>query len=129
MNLKNFYPDEYEMLKYLATGDNQTFSEFASGYPGHVEHLIGYGIVVKRGDQYEFAFNAVRTAVRESIPADVDRTLEAKHAEVSRRRNRIEEEIRTALFRWARRLPSGEWPLVLNRCLTQNRQQKLSRSC
>jgi hypothetical protein len=124
-NLRSFYLEEYEMLEYLASGNRGTFVEIAHQYPAFVEHLIGYGIIVRRGDEYEFAFDAVWKAVQEKIPSGIDSGLEAKRNEISRRRNRIEEEIRSALYRWARRLPQGEWPLVLVRCLTKTRQQSL----
>ena len=32
--------------------------------PEYVEHLMGYGLVVRRQDDYEFAFDAVADAVK-----------------------------------------------------------------
>ena len=58
-----FYPDELNMIEYLARGDTVSFSELADYAPAYVEHLLGYGIVVRRGKDFEFAFDAVREAV------------------------------------------------------------------
>ena len=57
------YPDELNMIEYLARGDTVSFSELADYAPAYVEHLLGYGIVVRRGKDFEFAFDAVREAV------------------------------------------------------------------
>ena len=40
--LKQHYPDEYEMLKFLAVGDKKSFAEFANSDPAYTEHLTGY---------------------------------------------------------------------------------------
>lgn len=42
--LKEFYPDEYEMLEWLATGNEADFYEFADGGSA-VKHLKSYGLI------------------------------------------------------------------------------------
>ena len=65
--LKAFYPDEYDMIEYLARAERATFSEMANYNPAYTEHLIGYGLIVRRGDDYEFAFAAVEEAVKKTL--------------------------------------------------------------
>jgi hypothetical protein len=94
-SLGSFYPDEYTMLEYLATDDSSAFSELAEYSPADVEHLIGYGIVVRRGDDYEFAFDAIAETVKADLRHGKRSSLEEKRQEIGRRRNAIEEEIRS----------------------------------
>lgn len=122
-NLRSFYPDEYNMLEYLADGEKETFNEIASEYPAFVEHLLGYGLIVKRGDDHEFAFDAVSRAIMANAARSATSDIESKRTEISRRRNRVEEEIRSALFRWARALAQGDWERIRDRCLTEVRRR------
>jgi len=62
--LRKFYPDEHAMLEYLAKSDAETFAELYRYNPAYVEHLIGYGLVVRRGDDYEFGFDAIAESVK-----------------------------------------------------------------
>jgi len=48
--LRQFYPDEYEMLELLACGQIHDFIEL-SGYPEFTKHLSSYGLLGK--DQYQ----------------------------------------------------------------------------
>jgi len=123
--LKAFYPEEHEMLEMLARGDKDSFREMAEYSPYFVEHLIGYGIAVRRDDDYEFAFDAVATAVEKNLSNSVQMSLEAKRAEISKRRNRIEEEIRSSLFRWARKLSAEEWKTAFAASISEARKREL----
>jgi hypothetical protein len=123
--LKVFYPEELDMLEYLAKDESQTFGEMASSYPEFVEHLIGYGIVIRRRDDFEFAFDAVAEAVRKNLRQLKALTAEGKWLEVSSRRNKLEEEIRTALYRWSTRLADEEWSKSWRACVTTKRQAEI----
>jgi hypothetical protein len=123
--LKLFYPDEYDMLQYLAREERGIFDEMAREFPAFVEHLVGYGIVTRRGDDFDFAFDAVSRAVQENLPLVGQTDLEAKRSEISRRRNRVEEEIRTSLYRWARKISAGEWSSALTRVLSDSRRRSI----
>lgn len=98
--LKTFYPVELEMLEYLAKGDTATFGEMARSFPAFAEHLIGYGIVTRRADDFEFAFDAVAEAVQKNLREINVRTCEEMWQDVSNVRNKLEVEIRIALYRW-----------------------------
>ena len=123
--LKNFYPEEHEMIQYLAAGHTTAFLEMAAYDPVYVEHLIGYGLVVRRGDDFEFGFGAMEEAVRRSLSKRSELGLSDKWEEISTRRNRVEEEIRGALYQWAMRLTSDEWTESLRNCLTKKRWAEL----
>jgi len=42
--LKQFYPDEYEMLELLASGQVHDYNELAA-FPEYVQHLTSYGLI------------------------------------------------------------------------------------
>jgi signal peptidase I len=58
--LNEFYRDEYSMLEYLATGDLITFQDFANLSHYYTNHLLGYGIIEKPGDTYNFKIESVK---------------------------------------------------------------------
>ena len=58
--LKEHYNDEYEMLKYLAIGDDETFKEFAELSSLYTNHLIGYGIIEESRGNYSFRIEAIQ---------------------------------------------------------------------
>jgi hypothetical protein len=86
---------------------------------------MGYGLTVRRGDDYEFSFAAVEDAVKKTILGNQDEEAAQRREAVSRRRNKIEEEIRAALYQWSMRLKSEEWTESLKACLTDKRQKEL----
>jgi hypothetical protein len=102
--LERFYPDEFRLIECLANGDRETFREFSEEIPGLVEHLLGYGVVAKRGEDFEIVFDAVRDSVIARTNNPVARSSEERRSEISRRRNRLEQEIRVRLFI----VPTGE---------------------
>ncbi len=61
--LKEFYPLEYDMLKYLSIGDIDTFNYFASEDDTLTQHLLGYGIVRHTDDYYDFAIDVIKEYV------------------------------------------------------------------
>jgi hypothetical protein len=118
--LKTFYPAEYDMIEYLAAGEVDSFHDLAEYDAAYVEHLVGYGFVVRRGDDFEFAFESIAEATKKSL-AKPSPGLADRWGEINKRRNRIEEEIRGALYQWAMRLTSTEWNESVRTCLTAKR--------
>ena len=49
--LKDFYPDEYFMLELLSSGQMIDFMEYSEG-ESYIRHLINYGIVDTKNDEY-----------------------------------------------------------------------------
>lgn len=124
-SLAEFYPDELSMIEYLARGDSASFTEMADYAPSYVEHLLGYGIVVRRGADFEFAFDAVRDAVAARLKGPTKLHLTEKWLEISGRRNKIESEIRSFLFVTFRRMDNSDWERILQRSMSERRRLDL----
>jgi hypothetical protein len=97
-----WYPDEYELIRLLALGDERTFVEFASTNGAFTEHVEGYGLVTSARDRprirvglvAEFLARVPQAAeLKETMPTDWEGIV----IEVSRRRNAIEACLRGVL--------------------------------
>jgi len=58
--LKQFYPDEYEMLKMLAYDDMDSFNYFVNADRSMINHLIGYGLISQNDRNYDFKIDAIK---------------------------------------------------------------------
>lgn len=93
--LKDHYPDEYVMLKFLALGDKKSFNEFATSDPSYTEHLTGYGIVEQQADDFVFRVDALKDFIAQDARYErINLTSSEKWAEISERRNKIEPQLR-----------------------------------
>ena len=93
--LKEFYRDEYDMLKFLALGDKKSFDAFATSDPAYTEHLIGYGIIEVQDDDFVFRVDALKEFIaQEARYQRLNLTTPEKWAEISDRRNRLEPQLR-----------------------------------
>ncbi|MDW6094355.1 AAA-like domain-containing protein [Vibrio rhizosphaerae] len=93
--LKDFYPDEYDMLTMLANDDIETFEEFATLHPSYTAHLLGYGIIKKDHDGYDFNIDSIRDFILDqSKYRKIGLTQEGMWAEISERRNSAEVKLR-----------------------------------
>jgi hypothetical protein len=119
-SLKSFYPDEYELLSYLAHNDVETFNSLVEEYPEFVDHLIGYGIIAKRGNDYEFQFEAVKDALISCSQTELPATTEGRWREVNERRNLLEVEVRSALYHWAQELSEDQWESACLSCIPKH---------
>ncbi len=96
--LREWYPDEYEMLKFLAQGDMDSFIELAKDTNEFTKHLIGYGLI--QSSQYGYAFNIESLKEYMSIQHRFERinlTDQEKLEEIGLRRNKLEKKLRNAL--------------------------------
>src|SRR5260370_19638651 len=109
------------MIGELVKGETDKFSEMAKYNLAYVEHLVGYGLVTQRGDDYEFSFAAVEEVVKNTITSIREPVISEKWALISSRRNRIEEEIRAALYHWSTRIGADSWSNAVKKCLTEKR--------
>jgi len=96
--LREWYPDEYDMLRFLAQGDHATFDEFARDHVLYTRHLVGYGLL----SQSEHGFSINIDALREYLGnlhkyERLNLTDDEKVAEISSRRNQIEKLLRVTL--------------------------------
>lgn len=99
--LRDWYPEEYDMLSILAQGDALTFSSFAKDHARYTRHLVGYGLIQQgQGGGYSFNIEALRQFLASSLKHErVNLGNEEKVAEVSTRRNALERHLRVAVRR------------------------------
>ncbi len=93
--LENWYQDEFQMLSWLSIGDVDTFKGLAESSPGYVAHLINYEIIEKSADDYGFKIEALKLFLsNRNKYKRLNLTNEDKQAEISKRRNAIEPQLR-----------------------------------
>ena len=96
--LRDWYPDEYDMLRLLAGGDQATFTEFAHEHTLYTKHLIGYGLITQSQHGFSFSIEALREYLNNLHKYEhLNLTEDEKVAEISARRNRIEKLLRVAV--------------------------------
>ena len=93
--LKEFYEDEYSMMEYLSMGDIETFYEFVNLSPYYTNHLLGYGIIERHRDTYNFKIESVREYLAKKLKYQkLHLTQEETLREISERRNALELKLR-----------------------------------
>jgi len=98
--LREWYPDEYDMLCFLAQDDNETFGQLASDNPALVKHLMGYELIQKGRSGYHFCIESVKAYLIEQHKYErLNMTDKEMNDEISDRRNRLERELRSQIKR------------------------------
>lgn len=93
--LAECYPDEYEMLCFLAQKDMDNFNAFANDHASYTRHLVGYGLIQKGPSGYSFNLEEVSELLRKKHQNErLNLTNDEKVQEVSIRRNRLEKGLR-----------------------------------
>jgi hypothetical protein len=93
--LTAYYPDEYLMLEYLAIGEVETFNYFASSSPEYTQHLIGYGIISKINNVYDFKIDSVKDYLSSKNKyKKINQSVEEMYRECEERRNKLEPNLR-----------------------------------
>lgn len=93
--LRDWYPDEYEMLSFLAQGDVESFSQFANDHERYTKHLIGYGLIEKGTNGYTFKIESVKNYLGSiNKHQRLNLSQSEKLAEISARRNALEKELK-----------------------------------
>lgn len=96
--LRDWYPDEYDMLRILANGDLANFALFAQDHAAFTKHLIGYGLMIQSEHGYTFSIEALRDYLNNLHKHErLNLSDDEKVAEISARRNKIERQMRVAL--------------------------------
>jgi len=96
--LRDWYPDEYDMLRFLAQGDMDSFQQFATQSPILTRHLIGYGLVQHSENGYSFNLNSVALLMKRMHQHEaMNLTIGQKIQEVSTRRSDLEKRLRRLL--------------------------------
>ncbi|HDU5135218.1 TPA: AAA-like domain-containing protein [Klebsiella pneumoniae subsp. pneumoniae] len=93
--LRERYPDEYQLIEYLATGDQKTFTEFFGMSEKLVEHLIGYGLVKRDSENFHFTIKTIASYINtQSRIRLLPTTREEKWHRLCEGRNRLETDLR-----------------------------------
>ncbi|MDR3591564.1 MAG: hypothetical protein P4N41_18060 [Negativicutes bacterium] len=93
--LEKYYSDEFCMLERLAVGDMEFFNEFARTSNSYTAHLIGYGILEKEIDDYDFKIDTLkRYLIDKNKYIRLNLTNAEKQAEINSRRNKVEPALR-----------------------------------
>ncbi len=96
--LEGYYPDEFYLLKKLALNGSDTFKRELRRGDHSAMHLIGYHLIKKEDNNYYFQIKAVESYLRDVYRYDrVPQSIEEKWAQVSVRRNKIEEKLRSLI--------------------------------
>lgn len=96
--LRDSYPDEYEMARYLALNDIDSFSTLSSDSPLLTNHLIGYGLIERGEAGYFYRVEAVRAYLEKAHRFQrLSLSPEERLAEVSERRNNLEKRLRVII--------------------------------
>lgn len=122
-HLRTAYPDEFSLLQMVVTGNRDELSEFGREAPDLIDHLIGYGMVERVGDDFEIRLNAIKTVLVRIVAAE---TKDDRWSEIVTRRGNIETGIRIALFLWSKTVPSAEWQSLIHRSLSDRRLKELT---
>ena len=90
--LKEFYKEEYELLTYLAVNDYDTFHYFANEDPSYVKHLLGYGLIQKVEDDYEFKMEVMKDYIikKEELGVRTLNSIEDKWKYLVEERGKLE---------------------------------------
>jgi len=96
--LQDWYPDEYEMLRFLAQGDMESFDSFSKDHGNYTRHLVGYGLLQKSENGYSFNLENLADILRRKYKHErLHLTQEEKIQEISSRRVKLEKRLRTTL--------------------------------
>ena len=94
--LKDFYKEEYELLTCLAVKDYETFHLFANEDPSYIKHLIGYGLIQKIEDDYEFKMEVMKDYIikKEKLESKTLKSIEDKWKYLVEERGKLEINLR-----------------------------------
>jgi len=96
--LRDWYPDEYDMLRILAQDDQTAFAGFAGDNVRYTKHLVGYGLVTQGDSGFNFNIESLRDYLNSVHQYErLNLSEDEKVNEVSARRNRIEKMLRVVI--------------------------------
>jgi len=93
--LKEYYTDEFEMLKFLALGDIESFNDFAQLSHEYTNHLIGYNILDNNNNRFSIKIKSIKEYLESSNNYQKINLSELEMwKEISERRNLFETKLR-----------------------------------
>jgi hypothetical protein len=123
LNLEKLYPDEFEILRSVATGDLKELSEYGREAPDLIDHLIGYDLVERRGVDFDLRYDSVKVALQRKFQPQ---GTEYYWTQSMLRRNRLELGIRSQLFHFSKGLTPPQWTELLETSLTKKNYEALT---
>lgn len=123
-NLRELYPEEYKLLADVVVGDVDEFIELAEVAPDLVDHLLGYGLIEKRGNDYDITLDAIKSAVERITTSLPNRN--SRWSEINIRRNCLEQDIRAALYYWSQSIERENWVNILRKGISNKNFEALS---
>ena len=120
--LRDDYSDEFDLLCRVVAGERHEITEYGTIAPELIDHLIGYGLVKKIGEDFDIYLESVRRALKN---IGVLSSNEERWSEISARRNKLEVAIRVELFHWSKGVSPDEWNNILSESMTGCRFDKL----
>lgn len=119
-HLNSNYPEEFSLLRSIVRGDQVEALEYMAEAPDLIDHLVGYELITKVGDEIEIKFKSIGKVLEKLFPTDSS-TPEARWIEVMTRRNLLEQKMRTTFFFESKRFSSIEWTEILSASMTNKR--------
>lgn len=93
--LVKFYPEEYDMLTYLANDDLESFNELANFAPELISHLKGYNLIEENDGNFYFKIESIKDYLRNKYKYKAKlKSPEERRKEISERRNKLEIKMR-----------------------------------
>lgn len=93
--LLEHYRDEYTMLTYLARGDIKDFNDLAESDRSYTTHLIGYGVIVRSSEGFDFNIDAIKSYLESKEKyKKLNMSNDDKLKEIGERRNNAESKLR-----------------------------------
>lgn len=93
--LKQFYDEEYEMLCFLSIEDWDNFNYFINEDSTMINHLIGYGLIHDKENNYDFKIDAIKEYIlRIENKHKILKSPSEKWEHLCKERNKIELELR-----------------------------------
>jgi hypothetical protein len=121
-NLREFYPDEFSLLERIVSGDLIEISEYGNNAPELIDHLIGYGLIERKGQEFDIRFSAIRKSLENIMtPSGVDEIWK----EFTIRRNHLETDIRRELLSFSKTFELDDWDNLLKSQLSNTRYDGL----
>nr|WP_131588867.1 ATP-binding protein [Sphingomonas melonis] len=63
-HLQSAYPEEFDILEAVVNGDKSEVTEYGASAPDLIDHLLGYGLIDRNGQDFDIKFDAVKAALR-----------------------------------------------------------------
>lgn len=93
--LIEFYPEEYDMLTYLALDDIESFLDLANLSAELIAHLKGYGVIDENDGTYYFKIESIKQyLISKNQYKNKLKSPEERWKEISERRNKLESNLR-----------------------------------